>query len=381
MSAPLEVLAVNESKLDNTITDGEIHIPGYVITRKDRNRHGGGVALYIKEDISFSVRHDLAPAQLETICLEINLPYNRSFLVSTWYRPPSANINLFEDYAKFLEKCDNTNKQLLVLGDMNCDYFKNPPDSHTQKLQFLSSIYQLQQLISEPTRVTNMSATLIDLIFTNESHNISKSGVIHIGVSDHSLIYAVRKFIPNKRGQIKKEVRNLKHFVKEDFIYDLLKPLLPPWEMVETINDPNLAWRVWETNFNEVLNWHAPLRHQRVRQSSIPWLNSNIKNLMRKRDYHKKQSVKYNSEHHWRLYQSFRNNVNIQLRKSKSHYYRQKIGECKKNDPKTTWTLINTLIGRSSSSKHINEVKVDNVTFMKIYLKPLMNSLLTFALN
>ena len=133
--------------------------------------------------------------------------------------------------------------------------------------------------------------------------------------------------------------------------------------MVETINDPNLAWRVWETNFNEVLNWHAPLRHQRVRQSSIPWLNSNIKNLMRKRDYHKKQSVKYNSEHHWRLYQSFRNNVNIQLRKSKSYYYRQKIGECKKNDPKTTWTLINTLIGRSSSSKHINEVKVDNETF------------------
>ena len=35
----------------------------------------------------------------------------------------------------------------------------------------------------------------------------------------------------------------------------------------------------------------------------------------------------------------------------------------KRNYPKTTWTLINTLIGRSSSSKHINEVKVDNETF------------------
>jgi hypothetical protein len=49
MSSPLEVLAINESKLDNTITDGEIHIPGYVIIRKDRNRHGGGVAIYIKD--------------------------------------------------------------------------------------------------------------------------------------------------------------------------------------------------------------------------------------------------------------------------------------------------------------------------------------------
>ena len=81
MSSPLEVLAINESELDNTITDGEIHIPGYVIIRKDRNRHGGGVAIYNKENISCSARHDLAPAQLEMVCVEINLPYNKSFFV------------------------------------------------------------------------------------------------------------------------------------------------------------------------------------------------------------------------------------------------------------------------------------------------------------
>ena len=74
MFGPLEMLAVNESKLDNTITDGEIHIPGYVIARKDRNRHGGGVALYIRENISFSVKHGRAPSRLEIMCLEINLP-------------------------------------------------------------------------------------------------------------------------------------------------------------------------------------------------------------------------------------------------------------------------------------------------------------------
>jgi hypothetical protein len=49
----------------------------------------------------------------------------------------------------------------------------------------------LQQLISEPTRMTDRSATLIDLIFTNETRNIAKSGVIHNGMSDHSLIYVV----------------------------------------------------------------------------------------------------------------------------------------------------------------------------------------------
>ena len=48
MLTPLDVLAINESKLDHVSND-EIHIPGYNIVRKDRNRHGGGVIMYIKE--------------------------------------------------------------------------------------------------------------------------------------------------------------------------------------------------------------------------------------------------------------------------------------------------------------------------------------------
>ena len=41
------MLAINESKLDGTISDIEVYIRGYIIIRKDRSRSGGGVALYI----------------------------------------------------------------------------------------------------------------------------------------------------------------------------------------------------------------------------------------------------------------------------------------------------------------------------------------------
>ena len=116
MSSPLDVLAINESKLDHSITEGEIHIPGHDIIRKDRNRHGGGVALYIKNTLSFSVRQEFVPARLEIVCVEINLPYSTSFLVCIRYRPPSANVDLFDDYSKFLEKCDLMNKQLKNLN-------------------------------------------------------------------------------------------------------------------------------------------------------------------------------------------------------------------------------------------------------------------------
>ena len=61
-----------------------------------------------------------------------------------------------------------------------------------------------------------------------------------------------------------------------------------PWHEIELIKDPNLAWKKWESSFNEVLNRHAPLVHKRIRSSLLPWLNSSIKKQMYTRDYHKK---------------------------------------------------------------------------------------------
>jgi len=38
-----DILAINETKLDESIKSFELHIPGYEFIRRDRNRHGGGV--------------------------------------------------------------------------------------------------------------------------------------------------------------------------------------------------------------------------------------------------------------------------------------------------------------------------------------------------
>ena len=58
-STNLSVIGISESKLDSSVNDNEIGIPGFDILRKDRNRNGGGVLAYIRNDISFNVREDL----------------------------------------------------------------------------------------------------------------------------------------------------------------------------------------------------------------------------------------------------------------------------------------------------------------------------------
>ena len=45
------IIGITESKLDYTVPDLEVNLPGYDILQCDRNRIGGGVACYIRNNI------------------------------------------------------------------------------------------------------------------------------------------------------------------------------------------------------------------------------------------------------------------------------------------------------------------------------------------
>jgi hypothetical protein len=102
-----------------------------------------------------------------------------------------------------------------------------PPEAHTIRFQSINTLYNMVQLIEEPARVARTSATIMDLILTNSSEKISHAGVIHVGISDRSLIYAVHIFKPLKRRPTIKKDRNFKHFSETEFISDLTNI---PWQ-------------------------------------------------------------------------------------------------------------------------------------------------------
>ena len=83
---------------------------------------------------------------------------------------------------------------MYILGDLNCNLLQEKPlfNIPTKKLDSLYELYQLTQLINEPTRITITTTSLIDHVVTNTPEKISHSGVVHTGISDHSLVYAIR---------------------------------------------------------------------------------------------------------------------------------------------------------------------------------------------
>ena len=73
----LDILVLNETRLDETISNSEISIDKYTLVRNDRTRHGGGVAMYIRNSINFNLRNDLHDEPLSFCALRsVNLKLN-----------------------------------------------------------------------------------------------------------------------------------------------------------------------------------------------------------------------------------------------------------------------------------------------------------------
>ncbi len=46
-SNPIDILTLSETWLDDTISNSEISLPGYSFIRRDQNRNGGGITIYV----------------------------------------------------------------------------------------------------------------------------------------------------------------------------------------------------------------------------------------------------------------------------------------------------------------------------------------------
>ena len=88
----------------------------------DGNRHEGGVTIYCCDTLEFSKRDDIPITTLEMVCIEIKPPRAKPYLVISWYRPPSDNVQTFAKLECVLRSLESEDKEFILLGDTNCDY-------------------------------------------------------------------------------------------------------------------------------------------------------------------------------------------------------------------------------------------------------------------
>ena len=173
----------------------------------DRNCNGGGILLYIWENIAsrlLSPETDLT----EAFFVEINLHNKKKWLISCSHNPKRASI---VSHLSTLSKCTDiyTSKydSFILLGDFNTGV-------EVAQIKSFCSSYDLTSMINKATCYKNPEEpTSIDLILTNCPGSFQNSCVVETGLSDfHKKVVTVMK-TSYQKSQLKTiHYRNYKNF-------------------------------------------------------------------------------------------------------------------------------------------------------------------------
>ena len=106
MQENFDILCLNETKIDKSISDSEISIPGYVIYRQDRSLHRGGTMTFAAEYLNTKKSSRLSKKDHEAVWIEVKINKAKPIFVCSIYRPPSSSdIEHVEACCGYLSDC------------------------------------------------------------------------------------------------------------------------------------------------------------------------------------------------------------------------------------------------------------------------------------
>ena len=255
----LDILIITETKLDDTFPVSQFHIDGFSKPyRLDRNRNGGGVIIYVREDIPSKIltKHVL-PTDIEALFTELNFRKCK-WLLSGINHPPSQSDQYFFDRLDNALDVYSNYENILLVGDFNVLIGETCLDTFLYQ-------HELKNVNKKPTCYKNSkNPSCIGFILTNNPRSFFKMSTLFTGLSDfHKLVLSVLKttFCKSKPKEI--IYRNLKNFEEESFNQELKNNL---------INSSTESYEFFEKVFLDTLNKNAPLKKKSVRANHASYV-------------------------------------------------------------------------------------------------------------
>lgn len=248
--------------------------------RKDRNSFGGGIIVYISNSLRVKRRIDLEPTNIECIWIEISDPTCNILLCCT-YRPPNCDNFFWRNLSWSIEKAYDESDKIIVVGDLNVDFLNIP---HTHLVKDLLSSYFLENTITEPTRVTQNTSTLIDPILVTRDVSFFDSGVldVHHTISDHKATYIYVKSNLNLNSAYKRKV-----WLYKNADFDKLNFLIThtDWEtLIMGADDVDQAADNFSETFLSHIRNSVPEKIVTIRPKDKSWYDSALRKEIRQRN-------------------------------------------------------------------------------------------------
>ena len=339
-----DILCFTETHLDQAVRTDDILLSSKFGTpyRKDRSNHGGGILIYINNNLLHSRIYELELFCAESIWVQIKTKLD-SYLLGVFYSPRTADSVFFENLNRNLEKAFEISKNIIVLGDLNEDLL-NPAFHNLHNLLLINSMHNV---IHEPTR----QRAILDPVILPLDMQFSDAGVLHIPpeISDHHATYIHIPFPYELHSSYERTVWNYKR-ANFELLNDKINST--DWSVLleGSVND---ACTTFTNKLMEFLKICIPSKIVRIRPDDKPWYDSEIRKYSRKRDRMRAIAKTSGKPQDWSKFKNLRNKVNNLKKHAKEHFYSTleiNLTNLEVNDKKGFWKLIRHFVKNSDST-------------------------------
>ena len=344
-----DIFCLTETMLSQSVGMGELKIKGYQTpVRRDRDHNGGGLMIYLSNNVRAKRRNDLESPSIETIWVECEVK-GIKLLICNCYRPPNAGIDFWDALQSQLDRVKQGNlRQVIILGDLNADFNTTPG-------RYLNSLAQQNHLclhINKPTRYSTSSSTCLDQIISNIPYLFRTFSVTTpVGKSDHCVVNAEFAVRVEKMHCYSRKVW---YYNKADF--DKFRTALSQhnWDPCFASDSPDSCCTDWTSTFLEIASRCIPNKMVVIRPNDVPWYNKHLRGLKKKKDRSHSYAKKHNNSSSWATYRFNRNNYVNELHAAEEEYYRNmasKLCQGSQTSHKTWWQTVKLFLGRNSDSE------------------------------
>nr|CAH7762042.1 unnamed protein product [Callosobruchus chinensis] len=347
----LDILGISETWLTDMVTSDVLYIEGYSLIRKDREvGRGGGVLIYIKDSLKYQAID--VSGNIEQLFVKINCrDYN--FVLGVAYKPPTVNYKYFIDSLEVSFTIASTHSEnILFLGDVNIN-FLSADSVATKYFNSMLTSLGLNQLVSEPTHITDHSTSLIDIVLTNKVNFIDSTFVRASNFSLHECVGCNIKFMKPRNEPKYFTYRDFKNFDADSFHHDLSSSNL---DHIFFVSDVDEKIKLFNSILTTLFEKHVPLKTIQITRRKAPWINDRIKMLMSERDKARAKLKRNKTDSNLKQYRDLRNRTNFEILKLKQEFF-SKLSNVR--DTKKVWNELRQLNVNHTSSNHISDTFPD----------------------
>ena len=346
------------------------NLQSYNFVEKHRSqRIGGGIGLYIRENLEYSERNDLNVFNdiVECLFIEVTIIFNnlpKNIVIGVVYRPPGQDINQFiELFHDILHKIKTERKSCYLMGDWNLNLLNYETHSNTANAIDMIYSYGFVPLIDRPTRITNESATIIDNIFTNEHFFVTKSlnGICLTDISDHFPIFHLSNIILNDTEDKVIIKRSFTSRNKQAFLNEISNT---NWSRVCALQNAQDAFTKFHEVYLRIFENNFPMKKITYKSCNAKsWLSDSLKKCIKHKNHLYYKSLKVKTAYNELMYTTYRNKLKKILMKEEKRYYSNLLNANKSN-MKKTWSIIKQIINKKRFSKTQSQFKLNDGTLL-----------------